>query len=511
MKIGFLFNTFHSEVLDFLLELVQNQNNVEEVFVYNDADNYQNMNVYQKKYKFTHKGLNDFFYDTVNNVYDKTIVLTHSNLFALNFVEKYKDKFIFIAHSEKDLKQLEEHKLKYITLTQLLSLKGNGEVLNKNVNWMLPVTKTNTEDKHYEFYNVKDLEDNEIYNKRLLYMKQNNLTPIMMIGHFLHNNKNTDIIKQILKTKSVYLYIFAPDVTDCLYELQEYNNYVFCGVRWKTAEIEKMIIKYNINHVLFSPSETSEFWKLQWSGTLCYALSRSMNLIMPYEIAKNYKLEQTVTVYNNVDDINEDFVKGICHKKEQIEKWRHTNYTRNEKVFNMLLKDTKIQEDDNVFEYIFDKPVTNNILYINSGEGMDTSWLLKNHDCKVKSCEKDLETAKRQKERMTLYGLLNNITIYNNNIGMDIKNGDIKIDDLDLEQTDMIVVKNENFNRQYEILESGAEFINKHKPKIIMMNREFIPKHAMDYVKQHLLREYNYTMKKVIREEMEIYVLEWSV
>lgn len=512
MKLGFLFNTFHSEVLDFLLELTENKDDIDEIIVYNDNDNYQNMDIYKRKYSnFSIKSMNEFLHDTVNNVYDKIIVLTYSNLFSLSFIENYKDKFIFIAHSEKDLKQLEEKNFKYVTLTHLLSSKGNGESFNKNTNWMLPVTKKTTEEEHYNLKNVNDLEDNELYNKRKLYIKEKNLTPIMMIGHFMYNNKNLDIIKELLNTKGVYLFIFAPDITNCLHELKGYNNFVFCGVRWKTAEIEKMIIKYDIKHVLFAPSEKSDFWQSQWSGTLCYALSRSMNLILPYQIAKNYKLENTMTTYEKVDDINDDFIKSLNHKKEMVEEWRQSNYKRNEKILEMVLSGKKITDDDNLFEYIFEEPITDNILYINSGEGHDISWLLKNKECKIKSCESVLEIAKQQKEKMMLYGLLERIKIYNNKIGLDIRNGDIQIDNLDTDNIDMIIIKNENDTRQIEILKTGLKFINDKKPKIIMINDEFTEKEIIDKIKREVLSNYNYTMKKVIREEKEIYITQWNV
>ena len=509
MKIGFLFNTFHSEVLDFLLELATDQGH--ELIVYNDTDNYDNMSIYEKKYKFTKKRTNDFLHDTVNGNYDKVIVITHSNLFSLSLIEKYNERFIFIAHSEKDMKQLEEKNYKYITLTQLLSLKGDNKQFNKNLNWMLPITKTTTEDKNYDYDSTRDLEDNDTYLKRQVYIRQNNLKPIMMIGHFMYNNKNIEIIKKLLKTETVYLFIFAPEINECLYELKELSNYVFCGIRWKSREIEKMIVKYDIKNMLFAPSEDSPFWKSQWSGTLCYALSRNLNLIMPHKIAENYKLENIMTTYSSENDINENFTKQIHYKGEEIQRYRNMNYERNEKIMTMILNDNNIK-DDNILEFVFEKELEDVILYVNSEEGQELSWIMSNHKkCRVLSFEKDLDRAKEQKNRMIMYNVRDRITIYNNSIGTD-KKKDVQIDNLDTDNIDTLIIYNEDTNRKLDILRSGGKFLKEQRPQIVMINKDTeLNREQMEKIKNEILKEYNYTVKKITREnERDTYVAHWT-
>jgi hypothetical protein len=265
--------------------------------------------------------------------------------------------------------------------------------------------------------------------------------------------------------------------------------------------------------MLFAPSEESAFWKTQWSGSLCYALSRNMNIVMPYDIAKVYRLEKTMTTYKDDKDINEIFSVPLKHNKEEIMKWRHSNYTRNDTVMRLVLNNENVV-DDNIFEYIYEdgRTIKNDVLYINSGKGYDISWLLKKYEtCNVKSCEEVLEIAKTQKEKMVIYDFVDRINIYNNRIGLNVRGGDIRIDDLDLKTTETVIIKNEDLQRQMEILKSGLSFIRNKNPDIIMINddEDFIKKENIDMIRNSLLLNYEYIVKKVIRGSMENYVVYW--
>ena len=99
--IGFLQEDFHSEVLDFLLELITSREPTRQIILYNRHDRYNNKDIYKQKYlNFTVRSLNNYIHDMVNNVCEKIIVVSYDNIFHIDLLEPYKDRLIFIAHSQ---------------------------------------------------------------------------------------------------------------------------------------------------------------------------------------------------------------------------------------------------------------------------------------------------------------------------------------------------------------------------------------------------------------------------
>jgi hypothetical protein len=311
MIIGIIYEDYHSEVIDFLIELIENELNGN-IIIYNKRDSYNNLELYLKKYrKVSKRKIKDFERDLNKGVCDKIIVITYTNLYSLEYWEKYKDKTIFIAHDSEQKKRLEEYGYEYFTLTHLLS---------ENERYMLPITK-----KENRLINASEYKENQV----------GNLIPILIIGHLMDTNRDTLLIKELLRSNKVYFFIFIPMETDVISELKKINNNFYYEIKSETNKIEDMITRHKIRYLLFAPLENSNYYKSQWSGSIAFGINRNMTLIIPKEIDEIYDLKSVAITYNK----NESVEKTINNlESKDTANYREKIYNKNKEKIKSILK-----------------------------------------------------------------------------------------------------------------------------------------------------------------------------
>lgn len=479
MKVGVVYEDYHSEVAEFIFEMLQFKLDAN-IVLYNNKDRYDNTESYLKKYnRIQKRSLGTFVKDLVEDRCDKMIVVSYGNLFKLELLSEYKEKLIFIAHDDSQQKQLEELKLTYFTLTSLLSKN-----MKDTWKYMLPICKDSKMENDYS--NISDIEDKEKMEIRRTYIKDNNLKSIMMVGHFLENNRNMELIKKLLETQKVFLYIFAPSQTKELDELRKISKHILCGIRFSTNIIEKMIKENDIKHVLFAPPNDSKFFKTQWSGTIAFALNRGMTLIMPDELAKEYHLSETSITYKSENDITVDFVEKI----EAIDqtKTREDIYKRNSIVMELLVtgkyKDFVLSNGvfvkndqekvglDNVDSILENISDNSNVYVLNTETAKLAVETVKNKEnCNVYIFNKDLDKCLMQKFTLMLYNYTNKVRVFNE----ELREG-VTIDAFNM-KVDMIVKEGDNF---YEITQGGKNTLNKYKPRLVLISENEMEKPVLD-------------------------------
>ena len=330
--IGFVQEDFHSEVLDFLFELCSFIYPDRQLLLYNNSDRYNNKDLFLKKYKnLIVKEFNHFIPDLVSAELEKTFIISYDNIFHLKLFENYKEKLIFIAHSENHTSSFKMLNINYFSLTPLLSN-----------NYMLPViNKTN---------NIKLLMKDSKIDHFLLQLKdistKNNLKIIMTIGYFLENNKDIKLIEKLLGREKFIIIAFVPEISDYLNDLiKKYPNFIFAALRLKTEAIRHAINYLNINHLLFCPPENSDYFKNSWSGALAFGLDNNLHLIVPDKIVEIYNLKNNhILSYKNENEINLE--QSIY--TESLQSWKDNVFSRNKKTisnFIQLSHDTSIHID----------------------------------------------------------------------------------------------------------------------------------------------------------------------
>ena len=109
---GFLQEDFHSEVLDYLFELITYREPKRKLVLYNEVDRYQNLDIYKKKYtNLTTLGLDHFVPDLVNKACEKMFIISFDNVFHLHFLLHYKRDLVFMVHSSEHVCKLKKYNL----------------------------------------------------------------------------------------------------------------------------------------------------------------------------------------------------------------------------------------------------------------------------------------------------------------------------------------------------------------------------------------------------------------
>jgi len=340
-KIGFLQEDFHSEVLDFLLELCSNIYPNATLILYNDIDRYNNKELLIENYKnLVIKDLSYFIPDLTSREIYKTFVISYDNIIHLNMLEKYKKDLVFIAHSPKHIKSYNLLGMNYFSLTPLLSK-----------DYMLPIVNKN--------YNMQ-IENSNIENYlKLLKMTSvnNNLKIIITVGYFFDNNKNIKLIENLLNKGRFILVVFAPEISIELNKMiTKYPKYVFTAIALKTKEIRYAINYLDINHLLFCPPDDSNYVKNSWSGTLAFGLDNNLHIVIPEKIAEIYNLKNDhILPYKtsiSIDDAGEEISDFILHDKkiynESLTLWKNNNFNRNRNVITTLLSDKNVTDVNNI-------------------------------------------------------------------------------------------------------------------------------------------------------------------
>jgi len=462
--IGFVQESYHTEVLDFLFELFQTQY---DLVWYNSTDVYDNKSTYIEKFgkSLVIKPLSDIIQDTLDEIHVKMIFVTYDNLFNIEVIRNFKN-VLFIAHSNEHVKYFDEFNIEYIPLTPLLCK-------TKCKDYLIPfIQKTELMTTKPKY--IEDDKIEEIINK----MEQDKLIPLSIVGSFKWNNKNIPFIKLLLECKRFVMFIFTSEFdNNILDELTSYGNVCICR-NMKTTDIQYYINKFKITSMLFAPPMNSCFYNSQWSGSLAFAINTNMRLIVPDKIAEIYNWTNTnaiITYKTNTEEPILNLNDLIPKLKEMnylddIQKMRNiASYNNNSILRRMeLIKDNVVcvsseygdifvMNNDIIGQEIIngeyhepetiellklyipeDKETT--VLDIGSNIGSISLGLLSiNKKCTIQSFEPQLFLAKMQKDTMKKNNYQERIKIYNNAVGHKyIENVSLvskftKIDSVDIE------------------------------------------------------------------------------
>lgn len=321
MRIGFLQQgTFHSEILDFLLELCIYLNYSEQI-LYLQQDLYDNVSIIKKTYPQLNlilKKTNDIYNDIDSDI--KIISITSSfetkgKNAAKDFFEKYKNKIIHIAHSEEDVNTFNNLNYLYICLTPTITLK------EKKYNYMFPFTKT-------------------IYNYRI--NKDNDKLIIMHLGWLL--NKDLIVYRHLLLTKKVQLFIFCQKITEeLLFLINEFKEHITVFFKKTTEQIIQIINENDIRFIIYAPSKK----KLSsWSGSIAFAFNYNLILCTPEIVRKNLNLpkKNIITWEDNTRDVlyhkikeKQMYIKSNGMNTDELIEFKKQNFERNLTILKYFL------------------------------------------------------------------------------------------------------------------------------------------------------------------------------
>ena len=237
--LAFIQEDFHSEVLDFLFELINEIDKDIKMILYNTIDRYDNKKLYLEKYtNLEVRNLKNFIPDLISDVFDKVIIASYDNIFHLELLQNYKEKFIYIAHSEKHVRSFNLLEMSYFSLTPLLDKEK----------YMLPIVNKTSGPKLAKTISY------DIYNniRYLQSVAQNdNLEIIITVGYFFQHNKDLPLINKLLDSKKILLLVFSPEMSNELsYYVKKYPKNVFYGNSIPTELIKHYITFLKIKQFL---------------------------------------------------------------------------------------------------------------------------------------------------------------------------------------------------------------------------------------------------------------------
>jgi hypothetical protein len=490
--LGFLQEDFHSEVLDFLFELVQNRDPDRKMILYNTSDRYNNKELYKKRYNIEVKELTDYIPDMVNRVCEKIFIISYDNIFHFQLLLPYKEDLIIMAHSPKHIELCKKHNINYFSLTNLLS-----------VQFMLPLKKNITNNRiiytdlissHKE--RVKRDMNTINYIKNL---QNQNCKVIMMLGSFFNNNKDIELLRQLLNTKHYILMVYTNEESKELVNLiQEYKEYVFASMNLPTLEILNDIEFFDIKYLLFAPPKNSNFYTSSWSGSIQFAFDYNLHIIIPEELANMYNMNNKgIVTFNNVNDIILKTTMDECVEyNNELQKIRDKVYDRNNIVFDVLIGLRNYQKlgdycieyatnsNDNIVKLDLYKNIINSlklkieklqckdILDINNNSCLfSLVMMILEKTCNVIKFVEDMELAKMYKDIFMYNNLHNRIKIYHSKIGSTNvhRNGldYFTLDHLCYNNVGLIHIKSSDLD---DILKGGEQTIIKNNPILFIEN-----------------------------------------
>jgi hypothetical protein len=264
-NIGFVVTQYHTELLDFLFELVHTKYNI---ILYIEDDDYNNLTFLRRKFKFIQKSfLNYFIEDYQNEVCFKYINLSHLDLIVKN-IKEYKlnnNKILFLVHTLEEMTLLKNSFSDFNYFIVSNQLKGDLMTPISN----FPYIGLND---HHKMYN-------DLYEK----LGPNKKINIIKIGWM--NDIDSNIYDKILSLKNVQLTIFTRRLTDDLEKLiSKYKN-IHVQYEKTTEYIYDYICSNNIKFVLHVPNSIGI-----WSGSISFALNNNLILLTNDEAISNYNI-----------------------------------------------------------------------------------------------------------------------------------------------------------------------------------------------------------------------------
>jgi hypothetical protein len=493
---GFLQEDFHSEVLDFLFELIKRREPQRHLILYNTYDRYNNKILYKKRYDIEIRDLDNYIPDMVNNICEKIFVISYDNIFHFKLLLPYKDQLIFIAHSPKHIESFKNFNIEYFALTPLLSNKFMLPIKNDITQNLVTDTDIVIENKD----KIKKDQNTLDHIKRL---KDQGLTILMTIGSFFENNKDINLLNDLLKTKRYILIVYTNEASKELMELIQNNmEYVYASLNLPTFDIVSDINLFNIRYLLFVPPKKSKFTESSWSGSIQFAFDNNLHLIMPNDIANIYKINTGIITYNNTNDIISKIESGEnSNYKHELQIIRNDIHYRNNIVFDVLMGKSnyhsigqyKIENTNS--NVLFDIDLYKNIfntLQIHKGSLFGKTiidiendsclfsliLLLLESSCYIKSFTTKLETAKMYKDIFIYNNINEKIKFFNATISNITSNID-SIDNftLDYLNYDNIGIIHMHKSNIQNVLLGGKNTISKNKP-ILFVKLDIDPKNT---------------------------------
>jgi hypothetical protein len=515
---GFLQEDFHSEVLDYLFELITYREPKRKLVLYNEVDRYQNLDIYKKKYtNLTTLGLDHFVPDLVNKACEKMFIISFDNVFHLHFLLHYKRDLVFMVHSSEHVCKLKKYNLSYFSLTHMLSNTFTIPFLKQK-----NVIDNFSDSSELNSYNIDKNEEN--LNKIKKLQKDNNLEILMTVGYFLKTNKDINLVENLLKTRKYILMIYTNEITFELTEIvNKYGNYVFVSLKMPTLQILSDIKNFDIKYLLFTPTKDSDFFKSLWSGTIQFAFDYDLHLVIHEDLANMYKINNRgLVTYNNVDDIiNKIQNKSVLDYIGDYQNIRNSVFHRNNIIFDVMFNkmktlsigDFKIEFSENtdiMYESSYYNHIINSlsipqdtfynkvVLDINTNTCLlNLIFMLLEKNCKVISFIKDINIAKYHKDIFIYNNLNDRITFFNAEIAaQSSKRDDIdlfKIDDLKYNNLCLIHLDSNNFDNIIQ----GAE-------KTILYNKPIIFVRCYNNYNTTFLQNLGYKMKTFDSDKSKI-------
>lgn len=493
VSFGILVNQYHSEVLDYIIELLNDIYINPEIVIYNlyeTIDWYKNIDFYIKKYEnIKLDNFNLFINRFVNNEHYRIFVPTLDDpRFRLNIFLLYKQYFIFITHTQTQIDICNNYGLNYFSLAYIVS--------KDKIKYMMPLIKNTKLEISYVFDN-KELYDLELLNDKL---KKESLTPLLMVGLFTNKNKNINYIENLLKTKKIYIIVCTTNVSVELHEMiDKYPSYFTYCMRLSNLQIRYMTEKLNIKYLLFCPKIDSSFYYNLYSGSIAFAFNNNYILVLPENIATKYNfMENCIISYKENENVKE-LLKLLEYNEisfNSIQKYRNTVFKRNKILMKLYLqlgtgsflmntiygylfiKKNSIKHDNSVIDQA-NRFITNNYTIIDIGSNigfMSLALLSLNKTINIYSFEADSDNTELQKNTMLINDYVDRIKIYNNFIGHDCikdvtyKNKKTDMFNLDFFNFDNISLININSNLYNFIIYGAKNTIIKHSPHIFYKN-----------------------------------------
>lgn len=455
-KIGFISNLYHSEVIEYLFNLYENED-VNFIW-YMDKDWHGNNEIYKSRYKnrLEIKNMIQYTHDIKNNVCKLFYFAEfHILLNVKNTPDLLKDKIILICHSKEQCDIAKKYNMKYITLTPLLCD-------NMNINYTIPVTYNDSID-------LQEIEK-EQYKKR----KNNKNIKVAMIGYFSHG-RDIQRIKELVKS-DIDFYIFTRCITQELHNF--YNNYInnniYLMINLPTKKILDIIKNLNIECIMLLPLDSCSIY----SGSINFAYNNYIPLLTTQKVIDIYNLKGALNIDNK--EILKRYKTGetITSLINEINDYKKINFSRNSIVKYLIEMEYSLNLEIETFDNKKIKNEEGITICIGIGDGINILKLM----CYIKGnfilIEKDIVKAISIKKILLELNTINRCIIYNNIVGdSDIKNYLENIDAICLDsiaknvsnkKIDNIYINNNNHK---DILEGAKKIIQRGNPTIIIKKK----------------------------------------
>lgn len=326
-NIGFVLSGYHTELLDFLFELIYTKYNI---ILYIEDDDYNNLKFLKKKFKFIQKSFFKYFIeDYSNNICFKYINLSHLD-YIVSEIKNNKlspNKMIYLVHNLDEMSLLKGsfNNFNYFIVSNKLS----GDLMTPISNH--PVIMLSD---HYKFCD-------DIYKQ----YGMNKMINIVKIGWVIDSDHT--VYDKILKLKNVQLTIFSKDMSKDLHILSSKYKNINIKLSRPTEYIYNYIVSNNIKFVLHVPNSVGI-----WSGSISFALNNNLILLSNNEAISNYNIPQE---YCLSYELNSDFLQTELNNRYFIDtRDEHALQTYRNKISieNLSVLEKKIKTNNDEVVYV---------------------------------------------------------------------------------------------------------------------------------------------------------------